>query len=122
MVIDEQGRAVASSSGNDFAHAILRRPFGVTAAVKVDESGHDCRPGLCFVAMQGDRQAAFVFRRAALTEACRRADLVIALVTARYPCRSGAVLIDRKGLFRHGGVLVHEAGPGFRVETVNKTG
>ena len=108
LVIDDAGSAIMSSAGNRFAEAILRRPFGVNTTVLVDASAHDCRRGYCLIAMADERYAAYVFRRHALTDACRKADLVIAWVEALYPCRSGALLIDRKTLSRRGGSLVYE--------------
>ena len=107
LVIDDSGSAIMSSSGNRFAEAILRRPFGVNAALLIDTSEHECRRGYCLIATADGRYAAYVFRRYALTDACRNADLVIAWVEALYPCHSGALLIDRKTLSTRGGSLVY---------------
>lgn len=109
VVIDDKNRAVASSTGNSFAASILRRPFGVSQTVLVDESDHHCQSGFCLITMAEGRTAAFVFARHGLTKACREADLVLALVRADYPCRSGAVLIDRNVLEVKGGALVYES-------------
>ena len=121
LVIDHRGSGIMSSAGNRFAEAILRRPFGVNAAVLVDESVHECRRGYCLITMADGRSAAYVFRRHALTDACREADLVIAWVEALYPCRSGAVLIDRKTLSIRGGSLVYAQEGRLEAVFVNKS-
>ena len=121
LVIDHRGSAIMSSSGNRFAEAILRRPFGVNTAELVDASVHEYRRGYCLIATADRRFAAFVFRRYALTDACRKADLVIAWVEALYPCRSGALMIDRRTLGTRGGSLIYNRDGRLDAVFVNMT-
>ena len=121
MVMDADGKGVASSE-NRFARSILQRPFGVNSASLVDDSGHICHRGYCLITMKDNKHAAIVFARHAMTPACRDAALVIAFVDALYPCRGGAVLIDRHYLATHGGVLIFNRSGKLMVESVNKRG
>ena len=44
-----------------------------------------------------------------LTITCQKADIVLALVRARYPCRDGSLLIDRDDYRERGGMLAYDA-------------
>lgn len=69
-----------------------------------------------------DKRIALVWRRFALTDACREADLVLAHVDALYPCSDGTAIIDPAGISTSGGILGYSDEAGFRLESVNKDG
>ena len=67
------------------------------------------RPFITMTSLHG-RVVAVVWRRHALSEACRKSALVLSMVSADYPCRDETPLIDRDDIARHGGVTITREG------------
>ncbi|CAI8363531.1 MAG: ComE operon protein 3 [SAR116 cluster bacterium MED-G04] len=131
VVINSDGEAVISRrKTNGFTRSVLLRPFGfATAQYAPDADGSECRRGYCLIPVKGtgqspgeDKRIALVWRRFALTDACREADLVLAHVDALYPCSDGTAIIDPAGISTSGGILGYSDEAGFRLESVNKDG
>ncbi|BBK42882.1 competence protein ComEC [Allostella vacuolata] len=76
-----------------------------------------CDARLCRFRARGER-IVIARRRDALTEACRSADIVIALVPMRWDCGRGVVALDRRELERGGAHAIRLGGGRPRVTTV----
>ncbi|BBK32021.1 competence protein ComEC [Allostella humosa] len=76
-----------------------------------------CDQRLCRFRSQGQR-VVVARRRDGLTEACRSAEVVIALVPMRWDCGRGVVAIDRRDLEREGAHAIRLGGGKAQVETV----
>ena len=117
------GRLVISSRRTDgFAARLLATSFGFAEAVYIrDNADSRCGDGYCTMLSLDDHMIAMVWDRQGLTEACQNADMVLSLVDARYPCASGAVLIDRSDIFDSSGMLIYSSGEGkpYRINRVN---
>ena len=122
--------AVMSSDGNlltntrktdGFASQILAKPFGRSEMIYVreyknpeqdpnqDQDHVVCERHTCYILAANGQVFAMVWAVSDLTIACQKADIVLALVRARYPCRDGSLLIDRDDYRERGGMLAYDA-------------
>lgn len=116
--------AVMSSDGNlltntrktdGFASQILAKPFGRSEMIYVreypnsDQENVVCERQTCYILAVNGQVFAMVWAASDLTIACQKADIVLALVRARYPCRDGSLLIDHDDYRERGGMLVYAA-------------
>lgn len=124
VVVTETGHAVISRRQvNAFTRSVLLRPFGLAEASYIaEDQAADCGRGYCLVRAKGGAMVAVVWRRPAMTDACRQAELVIAHIEALYPCASGAMLIDRARLRQDGGTFGLYGSGEFRLRGVNTGG
>lgn len=73
-----------------------------------------CSESVCFYPLMDGRQFAYVRAGRGLSEACSKADLVLApFIEARYPCR--AFLVDRRHLTKGRAVTVMQAQSGYEI-------
>jgi competence protein ComEC len=119
------GGLMLSRAGGGFARETWLRRDGAESAGEswpragVSSDGRlDCRPGGC-VYSAGTARVAIVRDARLLPAACRDADLVIAAVHLRAPCRRMAGrTLDRFDLFADGAHAVWLAKDGIRIESV----
>ncbi|MGE0722774.1 MAG: ComEC/Rec2 family competence protein [Alphaproteobacteria bacterium] len=130
LLVDAEARAVAIRGPTGYwIHQERKAPIPVETwlrraaadAVEIDGGGSGqaagCDDRVCRFRTGGER-IAVVRHRAALTEACRSSDIVIALVPMRWDCGRGVLAIDRNELERSGAHAVWFRRPRPIVETV----
>jgi len=122
-VTSHDGRLVISSSRDDgFAARLLATSFGFAEAVYIrNHEDSVCGDGFCTVLSGNNQVIAMVWDRRGLTKACQNASLVLSLVKAKYPCTTGAELIDEPMLYNSGGMLIYATSQGqsYRIKSVN---
>ena len=113
------GRQVAAVKGADnslyfsrkkidpFTQSILRRPFGVAEGKYIGSvKCPNCGRGWVRLEATDGLVVGLVYRKFALTQACRESDLVLSMATAAYPCASGAKLVDKAQIEDAGGAMI----------------
>ena len=120
-VMSADGHVLTSTSKtHGFAVRVLTQPFGRSESIYVrdylaadnnmDQHGRAnvfCQQESCYITTADGQIFAMVWARSDLTTACQKADIVLALVNASYPCRDGSLLLDRDDLVRRGGMLIY---------------
>lgn len=129
IVVDGEARAVAvlgpegywvfETWGADIAVETWLRRAAADRATWPEVAGSvpGCDQRLCRLRARGER-VVVARRRDALSEACRTAEVVIALVPMRWECGRGVLAIDRRDLARGGAHVVRLGGGRPVVETV----
>ena len=119
----QDGRLVISSKRDEgFAARILATSFGFPDAIYIrDHKDSQCGDGYCTIVSADNRVIAMVWQRRGLTNACRKADVVLSLAEASYPCSTGAKLIDRPLILDSGGMLIYGTPEinTYRIQSVN---
>jgi hypothetical protein len=113
---------MSSSRDDGFAARLLATSFGFAEAVYIrNHEDSVCGDGFCTVLSGNNQVIAMVWDRRGLTKACQKANLVLSLVKAKYPCATGAELIDEPMLYNSGGMLIYAASQGqsYRIKSVN---
>ena len=92
----------------------LAMMFGITAYFTAPIEDAPCSESVCFYPLMDGRQFAYVRAGRGLSEACSKADLVLApFIEARYPCR--AFLVDRRHLTKGRAVTVMQAQSAYEI-------
>lgn len=119
----QDGRLVISSKRDEgFAARILAISFGFPDAIYIqDHKDSQCGFGYCTIVSADNRVIAMVWQRRGLTNACRKADVVLSLAEASYPCSTASKLIDRPLILDSSGMLIYGTPEinTYRIQSVN---
>lgn len=118
------GQAVMYESSDGGLHVLRsgRRAYEIGLWQRTQGHGGDdapiedapCSESVCFYPLMDGRQFAYMRAGRGLSEACSKADLVLApFIEARYPCR--AFLVDRRHLTKGRAVTVMQAQSGYEI-------